>query len=147
MTRIDFYLLNDDKKKARYDFACRLIDKAYRQGHRLYLHVNDQTEAQALDDLLWSYRDDSFLPHNLYGENSSPTPPIQIGFAITPTEHADTLLNFTQDVPAFYQNFNRVVEIVLQDEMSRKTARQHYKLYREQGCELQSHDMNKSTHA
>lgn len=140
--QIDFYLLQKTQPEARYPFVCRLIDKIYRQGkHRLYLHTTDKAEAEQLDELLWTFKDDSFIPHNLYGDNSEPHPPIQIGYQVTPTRHQDILINLTQEVPTFLSQFQRMIEIIPQQSNWRETARQRYKQYREAGHQLQSHEI------
>lgn len=143
MPRVDFYILTTPAPQARYPFACRLVDKAYRHGHQIYIHAHSDSEARILDDLLWSFQEDSFLPHNLYGEALPLTPPIQIGCQVDPHTHQDTLLNFDVEVPAFYQRFKRVIEIVPAETKARELARQHFRLYREQGCELHTHDLSK----
>ncbi|MEZ5578324.1 MAG: DNA polymerase III subunit chi [Candidatus Competibacteraceae bacterium] len=46
--------------------ACRLADKAYGLGHTVYLFTASEARAAALDDLLWTFRQDSFVPHERY---------------------------------------------------------------------------------
>ena len=41
MTKVDFYILPSADPAARLDFACKLTDKAWRMGHRIYLHCSD----------------------------------------------------------------------------------------------------------
>lgn len=142
MIRIDFYLLSDVRAEARLHYACRIAEKAYQQGHRVYFHTENQQETHSLDDLLWTYRDASFLPHNLYGEMLTPQPPIQIGHTETPKGHSDLLINLAVSPPLFYRQFKRVIEIVPADDAWRARAREHYKNYRTQGCVLQSHHIN-----
>lgn len=140
-SRVDFYILPQHDVATCYTLACRLTEKAYRQKHRIYIHAPDQAIAHHIDDLLWTFRDESFIPHNLYGEGPTPPPPIQIGFQVTPEQHRDILINLSAEIPPFYPQFRRVIEIVCQDATWREQARQHFKLYREQGCELQSHKL------
>ena len=142
--RVDFYILTTPEPKARYPFACRLADKAYRQGHKIYIHTHTESEARILDDLLWSFQEDSFLPHNLYGDPSiTLTPAIQIGCQADPLEHSDTLFNLNPDIPNFYQRFKRVIEVIPNEPQAREQARQHFRSYRERGCDLHTHDFNK----
>jgi len=73
--RIDFYVLPDQKDNGRALLACRLADKAYSLGHTVYVLAGSEAQAAALDDLLWTFRQDSFIPHERYplvGEESSP---------------------------------------------------------------------------
>jgi len=68
MTRIDFYLLTGDaaggETAISKDMAvCRLTNKAFLLGHRVYIHTADAAEAQRLDNLLWTFSAGSFIPH------------------------------------------------------------------------------------
>src|SRR5690348_5408022 len=115
MPKIDFYILSDPDHQTRLRFVCRLIEKAYKSRHRIYIHTDNQTDAHKLDELLWTYREDSFLPHNLYGEGPEPAPPIQIGFDIIPEKHRDILINLSSNVPAFFMQFSRILECISGD--------------------------------
>jgi DNA polymerase III, chi subunit len=55
MTRIDFYVLPDDNIDKQHIFACRLAQKASKQGHRVYIHTESEQQSKKLDDLLWSF--------------------------------------------------------------------------------------------
>jgi DNA polymerase-3 subunit chi len=63
MTRVDFYILPPGDERQRLVFACRLTEKAYRQGLTVYLRAGDETTASQLDQLLWTFRQGSFVPH------------------------------------------------------------------------------------
>ena len=98
--RVDFYLLASDQPDARWLVACRLLEKAYYKGHKVYVFCDNQQDAEYLDELLWTFRDDSFIPHNLQGEGPEPPPPIQIGYDQEPRGFNDILLNMSQH-PSF----------------------------------------------
>ena len=51
-TKIDFYILPSAATSARLDFACKLTEKAWRLGHRVYLHCSDAAQRQDLDERL-----------------------------------------------------------------------------------------------
>lgn len=139
--RVDFYLLESKEESARNLLACRLVEKAYLRGHRVFIYCNNQQEAHLLDELLWTFKDNSFIPHNLQGEGPEPPPPIQIGYQSEPRGFNDILLNLNQDLPAFYARFQRIMEIVPNDEAAKELCRQHYKAYRAKQCELHTHEM------
>ena len=136
MTKIDFYQVNGDES----NFTCRLIDKVYRQGHQIYVHTTDAKQAEALDEHLWVFREDSFVPHGL----QSPTleVPIKIGFDHEPDEHQDVLINLSGAIPHFFSRFARVAEVVPLDENSRMRARENYSYYKERGYALNYHKIN-----
>lgn len=139
--RVDFYLIATDEAQARWLLACRLLEKAYSKGHRVYVHCANQHDAELLDELLWTFRDDSFIPHHLQGEGPEPPPPVQIGYAKEPRGFNDILLNLTDEIPAFFTRFKRVMELVSNVESEREQSRVRYKRYRAQGCELSVHEM------
>ncbi|KTC85890.1 MULTISPECIES: DNA polymerase III subunit chi [Legionella] len=139
--RVDFYLLANSDKQAQWLLACRLLEKAYLRGHRVFVYCNNQQEAESLDELLWTYKDNSFIPHNLQGEGPEPPPPIQIGYRDEPRGYNDVLFNLATEVPIFYPRFRRVIEIVTNDESAKEVSRAHYREYRAKHCELQTHEI------
>jgi len=141
MPKIDFYLLEESSIPHRLDFACRLIEKAYKHKHRIYVHVESVDDAHLLDEILWTYRDDSFLPHHIHGEGPTPTPPIQIGYTKAPEKERDILLNLSSNIPEFYLQFKRVLEIVINNPNAQTIARQRYREYRSKGFDIQTHHL------
>ncbi|WP_058533250.1 DNA polymerase III subunit chi [Legionella saoudiensis] len=137
--RVDFYLLESDQDHARWLIACRLLEKAYHRGHRVYVYCNNQQDAELIDELLWTFKEDSFIPHNLQGEGPEPPPPIQIGYGQEPRGFNDILLNLSTQIPAFYTKFKRVMELVSNREIEKEQSRIHYREYRAKGCELHTH--------
>lgn len=141
MTRIDFYILKTAAPLEGERFACRLAEKAYDQGHRLYLHVPEEA-ASRLDELLWSFRAGSFVPHErLEGGEPDPDTPVHIGSGQTPGPHDDVLINLAPEVPLFFSRFQRVAEIVAGDEAQRAAGRERYRFYRDRGYPLKVHDL------
>ncbi len=137
MTRVDFYQINDTETTLQ--FACRLIDKIYSRGYRVHVHTGDPDSASALNDLLWSFRDDRFIPHCLYATKESA--PIKIGVQEEPTEHQEVLINLSGAIPHFFSRFERVAEVVPLDENSRSSARENYRIYKDRGYALDYHQI------
>jgi DNA polymerase-3 subunit chi len=141
MPRIDFYILEDTNPTARLRLVCRLIEKAHKNRHRVYVHTGASALALQLDELLWTYREDSFLPHNLYGEGPEPAPPIQIGFDAIPEKQRDILINLSVDIPDFFPQFQRVLEIISAAPDVQAAGREHYRRYRELGHAITTHKL------
>lgn len=139
--RVDFYLLGSEQHHARWMIACRLLEKAYYRGHQVYVFCNNQHDAECIDELLWTFKEDSFIPHNLQGEGPEPPPPIQIGYDQEPRGFSDILLNLSNEIPTFYTKFKRVMELVLNIEAEKEQSRAHYREYRAKGCELHTHTL------
>jgi DNA polymerase III subunit chi len=140
MTRVDFYLIPEATIEARRLFACRLVDKAYRQGCKIYVYTR-QEDLQLVDDQLWTFKDTSFVPHRIYQPNSTENLPVQVGCVAPTPECNDLLVNLAYDIPDFFNQFQRIAEIAPQDPEWRERARKHYRFYREKGCELESHSL------
>jgi DNA polymerase-3 subunit chi len=140
MTRIDFYILPDNAPQAAPLFACRLSEKAWKQGHRVFIHAGSGAQLKQLDDLLWTFQAGSFLPHAVYRESGS-TEPVLLGDGIDPTDEHDVLVNLSDRVPAFFSRFDRVAELVGSDEASRTAARERYRFYQDRGYSLETHKL------
>jgi len=142
VTRIDFYVLKDAGASAGQAFACRLAEKVFRSGHRIYIHAGSSTQLAALDDLLWTFRAGSFLPHALYKEKDIEFQPILLGHAVEPAGCSDVLFNLANEVPSFLGRFSRVAELVAGDEKQRTAARGRYRFYKDRGYDVHTHDIN-----
>ena len=102
---------------------------------------NDKQQAWKLDELLWTYRDDSFVPHNLCGENLSPPPMIQIGYGEADCPHRDILFNLDFAMNKNIERYQRCIHIINQDDELKRKARELFRLYREKNYSIQTHDL------
>lgn len=142
--KIDFYVLEDTSYQQALIKACQLIETAYGNGQTVYIHVPSQEEAARLDTFLWTFRDDSFIPHQLHDKTDTNPPPVQIGHTDSPPI-ADILINLSKDAPTTYQKFPHLIEIVFSDPSVQQLARDRYRQYREQGCEITTHKIKVTT--
>lgn len=140
--RIDFYLLTSSQPMDGWLLACRLLEKAYHRGHRVFVYCEHANDAALLDELLWTYKDDSFVPHNLQGEGPEPPPAVQIGYNQEPRGYNDILLNMSSTIPLFHTRFRRIMEIVIAEETAKEISRNHFREYRKQGFELLTHPID-----
>ena len=122
-------------------FVCQLCHKAWQQGHQIYVHTDHSAQGNQLDERMWTYSDISFLPHATQEQSDAASSPIVIGWQPEYSGPADVMVNLNQSVPAFSHEFARIVEVVSLDPVCRETGRQHFRHYRELGCELESHDL------
>ena len=99
MTRVGFYVVQSDAPGARLSVAVRLAEKAFQQGHRIFINAVDESQARQLDEMLWSHKPASFLPHALHGKEHSET--IAIGWGQEPGAHNDLLFNLQLETPPF----------------------------------------------
>ena len=139
--RIDFYVLPDQRANGRALLACRLADKAYSLGHTVYVLAGSEAQAAALDDLLWTFRQDSFIPHERYplvGEESSP---VLIGTVLPAEATAQVLINFAGRLPEGFERYERVVELVDQHPEVLAKSRERFRQYRERGLTPETHKL------
>jgi len=142
MTRVDFYILSDSAGD-RLGFTCRLVDKAYQLGHRIYIHTDNDGDAMRLDELLWTFRAASFIPHTRSGGHHDEITPVHIGTSGTPQSSYELLVNLGAEVPPFYDRFARLAEVVAHDESQRINGRRRYREYKEAGCDVHNHAIEK----
>ncbi|MES2141659.1 MAG: DNA polymerase III subunit chi [Pseudomonadota bacterium] len=145
MSNVNFYLLKTPNQEDVYRVLCRLVDKAYQQQQQAYIHASSLQEAQRIDDLLWTFRDISFIPHQL--EEAPPSqPPILITIATEEPKQTnyDILFNLTHTVPHFFSKFSRIIEMVCEEKIYKTHARKKYKVYKEKNCSLTTHNISLS---
>ena len=140
MARVDFYVLDQTGARPRQVFACRLAEKAYRLEHTVHIHVASRDEAQQLDDLLWTFRDGSFVPHHQLAAAELDSP-VTIGCTADPVEPRDLLINLCDEIPDFAASFPRVAELVTSDPECKQHSRKRFAVYREQGHTLETHNV------
>ena len=140
MSRVDFYVLSADAPDARLRYACRLAERAVEQGCQVYIQTPD---VQRLDDMLWTFSDGSFLPHEIYrGQPASHARVmVMLGPDPGPASHRALLINLVEAMPADVNAYERIAEIVDVDPERKRSARDRYKQYREQGCTMESHNL------
>lgn len=140
MTRIDFYVLKPETPGDRFGFTCRLVERIRAaDDYRILIHCPDQQQARRLDRLLWTYRDESFLPHGLVGETDPALTPVLISADGQPEQEDQVLINLGLEVPEFFSRFERLCEPLDHDPAVRDAGRRRYGYYRDCGYPLHHH--------
>lgn len=147
--RVDFYLVEDPGAVAADAAACRIAETAWRRGHRVHLHTDSRESARRLDDLLWTRREESFVPHAVCGgpepagaagaAGAEGGPPVTIGWGALPGFADDVLLNLDPRLPDGFERFARIAEVVGGTDSARTAGRERFRRYRALGCELETH--------
>ena len=137
--RVDFYILAAGGEDARRRFACRLAEKAYRLEHRVHVHTDDATGAEVMDELLWTFRDGSFLPHDRMPNVTGA--PVTVGHGEDVPADADLVINLCRAVPECIAGVPRVAELVGGDEQTRAEGRHRFIFYRDRGYSLETHEI------
>lgn len=138
MTQIDFYTHVENK----LNVACKLAAKAHSQGLRVAVLCPDAGTAQNFDRMLWTASPLAFVPHCHAAHALAARTPVVIDHeGIAPT-HDEVLLNLRADWPPVFSRFQRLIEIVSQDNDDRSAARARFKFYRDRGYEIRTHDLS-----
>jgi DNA polymerase-3 subunit chi len=141
MTQVDFYIVPGDSAENRLRFACRLTDKAYRLGNRVFIHTESAQQTRLLDDLLWSFQQNSFVPHSVYQDTGDTPAPVLLAHDAEPDASSQVLINLAAEVPLFFSRFERVAELVDEAAEVRRSGRKRYTFYKERGYPLRTHEI------
>lgn len=131
MPRIEFYVLSSASPADRLRAACQLAGKAWRAGLPVFLRGASQAQCEELDALLWRYKRDGFVPHNLHQDD--PRAPVVIGLDEAPEVPQGVLINLNATLSPFVDHFSRVIEIVNQEPDLLTACRENFRSYRQRG--------------
>lgn len=123
--------------------GCRLLRKAWRQGARVVVS-GDPALLARLDQALWTFEPLEFVPHARLRNGQSPQPrlartPIWLVDPGTEPPHRDVLVNLGPDMPAGYDAFGRVIELVGEDDEDRAAGRRRWRAYEAAGRPITHH--------
>ncbi len=152
MTQVDFYILSDDSAAARLKTACRLADKAVQRNLGVFLLADEEEDARKLDELLWTFSQNSFLPHRFAWDPASEGIAEPIVIALDERAQIDPdgaavgaawglMINLASRVPDTFGRYERLAEIVGAAPDVRERGRERYRFYRERGYTLQTHQL------
>lgn len=137
-----FYLLAQDGESARLHHAARLAEKAWRQGDRVALYCENPAQAESLDELLWSFRPDAFLPHGRLNEEDDPHALSVAVLCHSPSPAQwQTLIVLSSQLPEYSESFRRLALIASSDPLVLQQARSQYRQLKERGVTPQVLDL------
>ena len=137
--RADFYLIAKPRfREEPLRMVCELARKAHDAGFPILVLARDMAQAEALDDLLWSF--DDYLPHQIAGtDEEDEVTPILIVAPETDVPMRPLVINLRD--AAVEGGFERVLEVVPADPAARGPLRERWRQYQAQGLQLAKHDM------
>ncbi|SDP79514.1 DNA polymerase III, chi subunit [Rhodoferax sp. OV413] len=138
MTEVAFHFNAPDK----ISYACRLLRKATRQGARVVV-TGAADMLQQLDAALWSFSATDFVAHSLATDDATvlAASPVLLLESVLEAPHQQVLLQLGDAVPAGFERFERLIEVVTLDEDDRALARQRWKHYASRGYAVQRKDL------
>lgn len=137
MTEITFYTFADDP----LDVARRIATKAHGQGKRVMIYTPDAAVADSIDRLLWTTPALGFVPHCRDSDELAGETPVLIGTHTDALGSADVMINLHSGQPPGFARFERLVEIIGQDDAGREQGRERYRFYQARGYALHTHDL------
>lgn len=142
MPEASFYILPSQSLSDRFLFACKLIEKAYRCGQYCYVYTDSLQQSQQLDNQLWTFRENSFIPHQLYDKTiPNYTQTVLIGTQPAPEKWQKLIFNLSSKYPDDLSNTDRVLEIIDNNESLKQAGRQRFVQYNKNGFSTSSHTL------
>ncbi len=142
MTRVDFYVIEPPSAADHDRMMCRIVEKAWQQGHGVYVQCDDEAQAEIFDALLWQFQDTSFVPHARAAQ-ATPQSRVIIGCAAVDNLQPDVLVNLALAVPELASRYGRVIESAGYDDGTRGAARVRYRYYQDRGFPLNTHKVSR----
>ena len=105
----------------------------------MYIHASNKEEVKIIDSQLWTFRQESFIPHTLLGHPEQEKTPVIIGWDTNQIETAEALINVSQDIPRASKSTSKIHEIVGNDENKKNKAREKWKAYKANGSIIKAH--------
>ena len=135
---MSFYQLDRDDGDARFRTACRLAAQAYERTKSVFMLTATGDDTKKVDDLLWNFPSNRFIPHVIGAENPPHLNLVRIHHKLPEQSHF-LLINLTDQAVPIAGKFERIFEIVLPHEADSARARQIH--YEQLNCAVQNHSI------
>lgn len=129
--RIEFYVLSSATPGDRLRAACQLALKAWSAGFPVFLRGSDMAQCEELDTLLWQFKAERFVPHDLHRD--APLSPVTLGVDEVPSQEQGVLINLGSSLSPHVERFSRIIEIVNQEPALLEACRENFRSYRQRG--------------
>ncbi len=140
MPRADFYLI--EKPRFRDDpmlLVCELVKRAYSAELPTLVLVRTLEDAELLDDKLWAFEEDSYIPHQIAGQDDDDVTPVLIVPPGARAPDRSLVINLRDDCAS--GEFESVKEVVPAETRERDGSRQRWAEYRRRGFDVRKFDM------
>lgn len=137
--QVDFYLLKDASLSADH-LACRLAMMAWERRQQVFIVATGDAHLAKLDELMWQYPPDRFLPHALATDQNARKAPVTMGLS-SDLKAVNVVINLCPEAIPQATRFNRILEIVPFVQEQRDASRAKYKTYLQLGLKPQTHEI------
>lgn len=139
--QVDFYLLGDASLRAG-NLACRLAMMAWERKQTIYIIAATDSLVRQLDEQMWEFPSERFLPHSIASDPNASKAPVTIG-TLPDLKPVDVVINLCPEAVAQTDRYQRVLEIVPYADDERQASRVKYQFYRKLGLQPRTHEINK----
>lgn len=143
LTQAMFYSIEQQSKvvgvteeQLHLHYACLQAAYFYRQNMRVFIYTQDQQSAHDIDEMLWAFDPDSFVPHNLIGEGPKQGAAVEISWQ-PPKNRRAVLINLTREVPNFANQYSHLIDFVPTDDALKEQARNRFRTCRQWGFNVE----------
>jgi len=134
MTEVIFVEVTVSRMEIR---ACEIAEENYARGRKLQIIALDQGQAERLDDLLWTFKPDSFVPHGLWaGSPDEPDQPVVITTRKEQVVGMDSLLMMGYSEIDLVSRFSHAFHLVVDNEERLDSSRRYWTLLKDAGFSL-----------
>ena len=141
-TRVDFAFGEPHRLRT----ACQVVRKHYLAGRKLIIYHSDKRALARFDRLLWGFEPDAFIPHVSVQHPLAAQTPILLTdtapqpLTVNPAEPI-WLLNLDNQCPSTAAQFQRILEIVSDQEQDKQSARQRWRQYQQWQFDVRAHQL------
>jgi len=139
VAQVDFYSTTDTHHEAAAVLLCKVIEKACKQGLKVFVHTPSPRHARAFDQLLWTFKETSFVPHQRSDDGPPLYSPVIIGGGEVTRGEATLLANLSPDLPPTLQGFERIVDVAGGADPGLSEGRRRYRGYLDLQLDLKHH--------
>ena len=140
MPRADFYLIAKPRfLEEPLKLVCELARKSYEANLWTLILARDAAQAEELDELLWAFDDDAYVPHQIAGDQEDELTPVLIATPDVDAPSRVLVINLRDD--AYLGVCDRVLEVVPADASAREPLRERWKQYKALGLDVNKYDM------
>ena len=142
-TNVLFHHFESIERKDFLIYVCKLIERGYKQNiNPIFIKTDTQKQAEELDKVLWTFRQESYIPHTLVDQDSNNTQPVQIGWIDNEIEDAEAIINLSDGMPDISNDLKKIHEIIDNIDEKKEKARERWKKYKSIGFNIKAHKVS-----
>ena len=142
-TNVLFHHFESIERKDFLIYVCKLIERGYKQNiNPIFIKTDTQKQAEELDKVLWTFRQESYIPHTLVDQDSNNTQPVQIGWIDNEIEDAEAIINLSDGMPDISNHLKKIHEIIENIDEKKEKARERWKKYKSIGFNIKAYKVS-----